>query len=147
MCVDTRENKKGYVSARSLRRQCVLKSLSGNNLVNSVSRAIIVGQDGILRADWKSAPAPAPMGGFSTRLSLTSCPASWHGCFPESLFDPTAAYNQVAIIEHSGLPRSDGPLRLVEQDLNALRVARSEQRRKSGGVLVADFNLCSHRRF
>src|SRR5262245_41345337 len=58
-------------------------------------------------------------------------------------FDPPAAEHAVTVIEHHGLPRRDGALRLVKLDADA--VLQRPNRRRRRRMAIADLRLTAKR--
>jgi len=59
--------------------------------------------------------------------------------------DPTATENDVTVVNHGSLARSDGALRLVEVDFDAVWLGSGVQSRHGGQVLVANLHFSARR--
>ena len=63
-----------------------------------------------------------------------------------SSFYPSAAENQIAVVENRALPGSDGALRLIETHLDAVWPGSRIEGGRGGFVPVADLHLGPRRR-
>ena len=63
-----------------------------------------------------------------------------------SSFYPSAAENQIAVVEDRALAGRDGALRLIKMHLNSGGLGSWMERSRGGFVLIADLHLCSRGR-
>src|SRR5213075_1135979 len=61
-----------------------------------------------------------------------------------SPLDPPATQHDVAVVTYDRLPRRDRALRRIEDDLELI-LAGDLQRRRLGGMVVANLRLATHR--